>query len=81
MFVPNNRVWLELKQGETDYYILSSSGDTVVDIGSINTFRLDDSPNCLPGGTPEDADLVMFYCLRFAMEGRNLNQALGRSVS
>lgn len=48
----------------------------------LHSFGLDDLPN-LPGcgDISEDPEHTMFHCSKFAMERRNLNQTIGRSVS
>ena len=79
--IPNIRVWLERKHGETNYHItqfLTGHGGCYRQY--LHRFGLDDFPNCPRcDGIPEDPEHVMFHCPRFAMERRSLNQVLGRS--
>lgn len=55
----------------------------VVRTGSFQTFEYGFSENNCPGfgDILKDPELVMFHCPRFAMERKNVNQALGRIVS
>lgn len=71
--IPNISVWLERNQGETDYHI------TQFLTGQGGCYRQYLSRCPVSSNTLEDADHLIFHWSGFAIERRNLNQAVERS--